>query len=395
LNVSISTFVPKSHTPFMWSPQIPLKESQRRIRIIQNGLKGSPVRVKWNDPELSWLEGIFSRGDRRLGKAVVEAWKLGAKFDAWGEHFRREIWEEAFRRTGIDPNPYLYRQRSLDEVLPWDHIKSGVTKAYLQREWTRAQVGTPTPDCRDACLDCGVCDHKEVSPVLFEDWEFPEFATPPASKTVSSSPRRFRLDFEKRDQAKYLGHLELVRVFVRAFRRAGFELVYSRGYHPMPKLSFACALPVGTESLHETLEVELRGTPGPSDIIDGINHQLPRGIQVNSAEEIVPGKKKGKLRESHFVLTVKGSELREKDVNRFLETDHFPVLKTNKNGGAEVDARSLVKSMRLISSKSVELIFQHTTGPELKPVEILKSVFDLQGAPLEGLRVLKIKQVVS
>ena len=93
LNVSISTFVPKSHTPFMWMPQIPLEESRRRIQLIRKGLKGSRVRVKWNQPELSWLEGIFSRGDRRLNQVLIEAWRLGAKFDAWGDHFQMGIWE--------------------------------------------------------------------------------------------------------------------------------------------------------------------------------------------------------------------------------------------------------------------------------------------------------------
>jgi len=87
LNVSISTFVPKAHTPFMWTTQISPEESRRRIQLIQQGLRGSRIRVKWNQPELSWLEGVFARGDRRLGRVIMEAWGLGARFDAWGEHF--------------------------------------------------------------------------------------------------------------------------------------------------------------------------------------------------------------------------------------------------------------------------------------------------------------------
>ncbi|MCP4667360.1 MAG: TIGR03960 family B12-binding radical SAM protein, partial [Deltaproteobacteria bacterium] len=197
LNVSVSTFVPKSHTPFAWAPQIPLEESRRRIRFIRKGLDKSPIRVKWNQPEMSWLEGIFSRGDRRLCKALIEAWRLGARFDAWGEHFRMEIWEKAFRCSGVDPSFYLHRKRALNEVLPWDHIKSGVGKDYLLREWKRAQRGVLTADCREKCMECGVCDHKTIAPILFDRWKPGPGLEKSSPRVISSSPRKYRITFTK------------------------------------------------------------------------------------------------------------------------------------------------------------------------------------------------------
>ena len=139
VNVSVSTFVPKSHTPFMWMPQITLEESRRRIELIREGLKKSRVRVKWNQPELSWLEGIMARGDRRLSRAIIEAWRLGARFDAWSEHFKMAVWKRAFDISGID-SEFYHRERKLNETLPWDHIRSGVTKAFLKKERKRAQT---------------------------------------------------------------------------------------------------------------------------------------------------------------------------------------------------------------------------------------------------------------
>ena len=186
LNVSISTFVPKSHTPFMWSSQVPLEESTRRIQLIRDGFKGNRIRVKWNQPELSWLEGIFSRGDRRLSGVIMEAWKQGARYDAWGEHFHMGHWEEAFSRSGLSPLFYL-RKRDLDEVLPWDHIQSGVTKKFLKTEWKKAQKHSLTPDCREKCLECGVCDHKIVDPILFRGPDFTDNMEKPPLRVTGTA----------------------------------------------------------------------------------------------------------------------------------------------------------------------------------------------------------------
>ncbi|NTU48972.1 MAG: TIGR03960 family B12-binding radical SAM protein, partial [Syntrophobacteraceae bacterium] len=153
VHVSVATFVPKSHTPFMWQPQLSLGESRRRIQLIQKSVTDPRIRVKWNQPEMSLLEGVFSRGDRRLTPVLVSAWQKGARFDAWSEHFRLDLWQEAFRDTGVDPGFYLHRLRSLSEVLPWDHIQCGVSKEYLEKEWKRALEGEWTPDCRKKCLD--------------------------------------------------------------------------------------------------------------------------------------------------------------------------------------------------------------------------------------------------
>ena len=158
LNVSVATFVPKSHTPFMWIPQISLQEAQRRIGIIREELKGTRARVKWNQPEMSWLEGIFSRGDRRLSSLLVRAWSKGARFDAWDELCDENLWWRAFAEVGLDPNFYARRERSLDEVLPWDHIDVGVRKEFLIEEYQRSLRGETTIDCRQGCVDCGVSE---------------------------------------------------------------------------------------------------------------------------------------------------------------------------------------------------------------------------------------------
>ncbi|MBW1705749.1 MAG: TIGR03960 family B12-binding radical SAM protein [Deltaproteobacteria bacterium] len=396
LNVSVSTFVPKSHTPFMWEPQIPFQESHRRINLIREGLKSGNVRVKWNQPELSWLEGVFSRGDRRLSRVLMEARSLGAEYDAWTEHFRMGTWEEAFMCAGLDPGFYLYRKRSFDEVLPWDHIHSGVTKAYLKGERERAQTEKTTPDCREKCLECGVCDHKTVYPVLFRDGDLPHGPEKPALKTAPGRSNKHHITFTKTGRARFLGHLELVRTFIRAFRRAGLNLVYSKGFHPMPKISFACALPLGTESMQETVDIEIAGTPGTSSLEESINLQLPSGITVISVEEVPFDKKKERLKESHFLVSLKnGVKLQDDYLETFLKSEYFPVVKINKKGEHKINIRPLVKSMILVSPNRIRLIIQHTSGPQSKPAEIVRGVFSLDESSVSGMKILKTNQVLG
>ncbi len=395
LNVSISTFVPKPHTPFMWTSQILLEESIRRIQFIKERLKGRRIRVKWNQPELSWLEGILSRGGRELSEGIAEAWKLGAKFDAWGEHFQMGIWEKALRRKGLDPYFYLHRKRALGEVLPWDHIKSMVTKRFLKNEWQRAQEGKPTPDCREECLECGVCDHKLVEPVLFKESDFsPKQKELPSPPAASDTHRKYRITFTKLRHAKHLSHLELVRTFVRAIKRADLNLVYSKGFHPMPKLSFLNALPVGTESLQETLDIQLSKPEDISYLMECINRQLPQGIHVTSVEEIYQGAIKAKLRESHFHITFNGIELKEEYLRRFMESSYFPIVKKTKKGEHYVNARPLIQSMRLISPNKIELVLRHTEGPGLRPQEIVSGLFPITDLYDSIVKVMKTKQVL-
>lgn len=395
LNISISTFVPKSHTPFMWSAQITLNESRKRIQFIKERLKGPHIRVKWNQPELSWLEGIFSRGDRKLGRVLMEAWNLGARFDAWAEHFQIAVWEKAFQRAGVNPNFYLHRERPLDEILPWDHIKSGVTKEYLTREWEKALKEAWTPDCRERCLDCGVCDHKAVDPVLYKHWRpycVPEKQTSKQTVTVS---KKYRITFEKLGNTRYLSHLELSRVLIRAFKRAGLSLVYSKGFHPMPKVSFVCALPVGIESMQETVDIDILKPQSVHSIKQRVNKQLPGGINVINVEEILPNKKRVRLKESQFLISLNGLEIRENDIDRFLNSEYFPIVKVGKKGEHEVNARPLVKSMRLILPKTVRLDLSHISNPQLRPDQIIAGVFSLKDPLVKGMKIIKTGQVLE
>jgi len=157
IRVSAGTFVPKPHTPFQWSAQDNADSLRAKQEILQRGLSHKGTRLSWQDPQTSLLEAAVSRGDRRLGKVIHSAWKMGCRFDAWSEHFNFSNWMKAFAEAGLDPAFYALRERSLDEVLPWSHINAGVSTEFLKRELRKAQEGLETPDCRQSnCNACGL-----------------------------------------------------------------------------------------------------------------------------------------------------------------------------------------------------------------------------------------------
>ena len=157
LRVSASTFVPKPHTPFQWVAQANQEELEAKHELLKRGLRRTGSRLSWPDFNVSRLEAILSRGDRRLGKVIYRAWQLGSTFDAWDEQFNYKNWLRALNETGLEPNFYAQRERPLDEPLPWAHIDVGVTASFLKREYQRSLDGSETPDCRNkACNACGL-----------------------------------------------------------------------------------------------------------------------------------------------------------------------------------------------------------------------------------------------
>lgn len=159
ITTSTSSFIPKPFTPFQWAKQDSREEIVRKQDILKATIKNRKIKYNWHDNRASYLEGVFARGDRRLLPAVIEAVKSGCRFDGWDEHFKFDKWMQAFEKCGIDPDWYL-RERSYDEVLPWEHIDIGVTKGFFMRENEKAKRGETTPNCREKCAGCGVNSFK-------------------------------------------------------------------------------------------------------------------------------------------------------------------------------------------------------------------------------------------
>ena len=167
INVSVGCFVPKSHTPFQWVAQAPLEELEKRQAYLRDLLSDRAISFSWTDVEKGFLEAVLARGDRRIGEVLLHAWQRGCRLDGWSEHFDFHRWQEAFVAADVDPYFYSHRERGWEEVLPWDHIDTGVNKEFLLEEWTRALEGKLTQDCRfSGCTGCGLCASLGVESVL-------------------------------------------------------------------------------------------------------------------------------------------------------------------------------------------------------------------------------------
>lgn len=167
VTVSTSSFVPKSHTAFQWVPQDTLQELRDKQKYLKDKLKDRFISYNWHDPDTSFMEAVFAKGDRRLNAVLETAWSSGARFDGWSEHFDNDLWLQAFAKENSDPKWYAYRQIPYEEVLPWDHIEAGVSKRFLMREHKKALESNPTVDCRSGqCPGCGLCPTLEIKPTI-------------------------------------------------------------------------------------------------------------------------------------------------------------------------------------------------------------------------------------
>jgi radical SAM family uncharacterized protein len=158
VHLGISTFIPKPHTPFQWASLDPAETIRAKQSALMERARGGGLELKWNNPEETVLEAVLSRGDRQLAPAIYRAWQMGAKFDGWREHFSMQRWSQAFLETDLTTEFYAHRWRPHDELFPWDHIHTGVNKAYLLAEFRRSLQGETQPDCREGCLVCGILE---------------------------------------------------------------------------------------------------------------------------------------------------------------------------------------------------------------------------------------------
>ncbi|MDH3393497.1 MAG: radical SAM protein, partial [Desulfobulbaceae bacterium] len=217
VSVSAATFVPKPHTVFEREPQLSIDEGFARIDFLKSRLRGKKFNLKRHDPRQSYLEGVFSRGDRRLAQVIEVAWRKGARLDAWSDHFNLDLWRQSAAECGVDFDRYL-RRRTPEEVLPWQHLDAGLDEAFFKDEYAKAMAGEYTPDCRvHGCQKCGLCDFKTVKPIVHSraGEELPKTSAGGWTRPEAETEDHFvyRIDYSRLDEARYLGHLELIQVF--------------------------------------------------------------------------------------------------------------------------------------------------------------------------------------
>jgi radical SAM-linked protein len=387
VTASVSSFVPKPHTPFQWERQIGKEETRERVAMIRSAVgRDRNVDVKFHSPEVSELEGVFSRGDGRLAAALLDAYRRGARFDAWTEEFRPDAWREAFREAGIDPA--LYRaERDPSAPLPWDMVDAGIDRKFLLSEREKMRSGETTPDCRTEgmCGGCGVC-----SPGLANITYSPApgreeggDADPPApgeSRRRTEGPGHIlRIRYAKEGPARYLSGLEIQSLWGRSLRRAGFPVSYSQGFNPAPRLSFSHALPVGTESLAEFVEAEFRLPVSAADIESRLPSCLPRGISLREVRQVPPGSPRISdfdLSCRYAVLPVPPHRMPEEITPDRVEeawravraSGTFPLMVVRGESRSEIDLIPMIVNF-LMNGEGLFITIIHGTGKGVRPLD--------------------------
>lgn len=291
-NLTISNFTPKPHTPFQWHSVSTAEFKRKQALLRQEFRRIKGIKVNFTDVRISAMEDFVGRGDRRIAQVIRRAWELGAGMDSWFDNLDRAFaaWEKAIAESDLT---WKYRQVEngewnvmegsendrLDAPLPWDHIDTGIDKSWLKADLQRALEAATVPDCSfDGCSHCGVCGVDFGHNVVMQAPQIPEFF----GQFVPNQNRlqRLRVWFGKQGNMALLSHLDLVRLFDRAMRRAALPIAFTGGFHPGPRISIANALPLGATSDGEIVDFDLTQRIDAETFREQLAAQLPSEIPV-------------------------------------------------------------------------------------------------------------------
>ena len=460
ITVSVSSHVPKPHTPFQWCAMDSIDEIKRKQKLLANRCKALGLKFRKHDMRVSHLEGILARGDRRAADLIEAAWREGARFDGWDEHLNWPAWQRALAewesKWELQKDQFL-EALPLESRLPWDHIDLGVDPIFLTREHKRALSGRSSPPCgkpadaqvhhnnlADAeadqrplvCHRCGLsCDLDAMRDKRLDFLrslgaiaEVAPSETPTERERAHErysrglAPRDFdqgdnlpyRIQYTKLGPTALQGHLDMVRLLPRIFRRAGVELVYTQGFHPKPSAQYAPALALGLQSTCEIADIRLPRSIEENELIRRLNLVTPTGLRIVAARQLRTGEKKLSkvLRAQDYLLTVpkiwalsKGAGDRlEEDLDSccraFLEHDRVVHVGTRKTGDVEIDIRGAVLALDHLPAQQWPAglamrnpfgvrarILLNPSGPTPKPSELARTILGVEQHPIDMARI--------
>jgi len=338
------------------------------------------------------IEGI-----RKAGHLVIETLDMVENIIKPGLKTKDLLYpREAISDAGTDVDFFTTRKRELNEPLPWDHIDAMVDKQFLKKEFELSAKGEKTPDCRlGECSACGVCDFDKIgpalsSPALFSKDEAEKTENPDRALFSGGAYKKLTLIYSKLGNAKYFGHLELVNIFFRAFKRAEINLRHSRGFHPKPKVSFEDSLPINMESMRERFYIETDVKMRLEEIVSRLNRDLPEGLRILDcfASPIKTGKEARKS-DSYLVKLTRG-EFDERKIEDFQKADECIISRRNKKGREKkTDIKNVISSLDLISKTELKIIIGPDQAQTFRPPALIKKIFSLDDEELRSAVIIK------
>ena len=282
INLSVSPFIPKPHTPFQWLPMDDESTLTEKIMLIKDALKKKGARVKYRDTSVSLVEGIVARGDEHLASLFEHLHARGTRLEAWREFFSFEPYRQWFEENSVDVKRYT-GGREARAKLPWDMVDMGYVKPFLLNELEKARSGETTEDCLRGCAGCGLgCAPGTREPGTNRTDAIPaEINGTQPVEGQTGQPKKTTFRYGKYGDARYIGHLDTMSILVRAMKASGIRIRTRGKYHPLPKIALTDALPVGVESTFEFIEIETDASfVMDARVMERINKTLPSGMKI-------------------------------------------------------------------------------------------------------------------
>ena len=398
VNVTLSPFVPKPHTPFQWAEQISVDEMRRRVTLVRNRLgRCRCVDLKQSDCPSALFEAALARGDRRVGAAIEAAWRQGARFDGWSDRFDMGRWEAAFASVGQNMTWHGARPRELDEILPWDHVNPGLGRGFLEKEWRLAMAETMTEDCSQGqCAGCQACA-PEAGHVLTGPGK--EVPPPPPAQPASPPPAaprsggrkrepdhrnqpatsRILLRFSRLGDMAYISHLDMANVIIATALRATLPLAYSSGFHPHPQITLPPAIPLGYEAEDEPLEMGLTAPMEADQVRRLLNAASPDGLRFVTARAERPDGPSfsGRMIAADYEVILPGglftAEAFAGALAAFHSRPEFVITKKTKRGTRTIDLKQSLH-LSVFEPTAVQMLISLSPEKYVDPLMALSAI---------------------
>ncbi len=380
ISLGVSSFVPKPHTPFQYWPQDSIEQLRQKQDYLRQLIKPMrQVTLNYHDPRVSLLEAAFARGDRRLSPVLCTAYQLGCHLDGWSEHFRFDLWQQAFAQHGLTMEQFAGHAYTPGEPLPWQHLDTGVSSQWLAAEYAKAAQEQLTPDCRHhTCSNCGVCAKLGVTNVFAD-------AVPPLPLEAANTPSalrgepvlRCRCRLQISDPFTWHSHLEILGAMEKALRRAALPVAFSQGYNPHMLLSWGPAHPVGVCGEQEYFDLYFRQQP-PQNWPELLNKAFPQGLRLLATE-------KADFSAPSLMAWLNSSAYRVKlpedynpqqlsaAIEEFLSKEHYFCERYSPKGTKSVDIRPALESLT-IASDGLCFGLRLDQGAAAKPQELANAL---------------------
>ncbi|MCD6336737.1 MAG: TIGR03960 family B12-binding radical SAM protein [Candidatus Marinimicrobia bacterium] len=378
INVTLSSFIPKAHTPFQWEEHVLPEELERRIYFVRNQLKLKGIKIMHRDPKFSIYESLMSRGDRTAGEILYAAWKNGARFDAWTEFFDQKAWDDAITGSG-NKIEEMIGARDRHSTLPWSFINTGVDEDFLREEMEKAEKGETTEDCRVHCSTCGLCN-ADVKNLIAKETVYKKSTTSIKKENKNEQPIIYytlRFEYEKNGMMRYISHHDFMRVIYRVCNILKWPLRFTSGYNRRPRIAAGYPIPMGFDAGNETMDIILNyNVKDPKETLNAV---LPEGIKIHSAD-IIKGKRPSIMEHTSelfyiFHLMEKVDvEATRSQLSEILSKEKILCERKHKKGLKIIDLKPFIKSWD-INEKALSVCYKVIESQTGRPDEFLKLAF--------------------